>query len=300
MLVEDKLAFVEPLETATRDRRAGKRELRVARARARLFEVLCEVRLFEEGLRMHELGLAPREMAPAPGGGRPGRPSAAEREIARVRRHLEKLRQTAAARRARCEALEREAREGGPRRTQVTTYRLHSTRHHVDCSERQFLHLSDAQRAMPVWVTTMNGKRWWWYRDRFWWDDLGLTPLEVKTMVVNGDVGRQRSREALERARADVLGEGRATRPREPIPESVRQEVWRRDDGRCVDCGAPRDLAFDHIIPVSEGGASTTLNVELRCESCASLRRHNEARTSMSRALFDAHAAVDWRAASIR
>jgi hypothetical protein len=55
---------------------------------------------------------------------------------------------------------------------------------------------------------------------------------------------------------------------RQPIPESVRNEVWRRDQGRCVDCGSRERLEFDHIIPVSEGGSNTARNIELRCESC--------------------------------
>lgn len=55
---------------------------------------------------------------------------------------------------------------------------------------------------------------------------------------------------------------------REPIPESVRHEVWRRDGGQCVDCGSRERLEFDHIIPLSQGGSNTARNLELRCEAC--------------------------------
>jgi hypothetical protein len=58
----------------------------------------------------------------------------------------------------------------------------------------------------------------------------------------------------------------------EGLPERVRLEVWQRDEGKCVDCGSRERLHFDHIVPVSEGGSSTTRNLELRCESC-SLKR---------------------------
>lgn len=59
-----------------------------------------------------------------------------------------------------------------------------------------------------------------------------------------------------------------ALTPRERIAERVRHEVWRRDQGRCVDCGSRERLEYDHIIPISRGGSNTARNVELRCESC--------------------------------
>jgi hypothetical protein len=55
---------------------------------------------------------------------------------------------------------------------------------------------------------------------------------------------------------------------REPIPEHVRFSVWRRDQGKCVQCGSNKDLEFDHIIPVSKGGSSTERNLQLLCEKC--------------------------------
>ena len=55
---------------------------------------------------------------------------------------------------------------------------------------------------------------------------------------------------------------------REPLPEGVRNEVWRRDGGRCVQCGSQENLEFDHIIPVSQGGANTARNLQLLCEAC--------------------------------
>jgi hypothetical protein len=52
------------------------------------------------------------------------------------------------------------------------------------------------------------------------------------------------------------------------IPEAVRHEVWRRDQGRCVQCNGQVNLEFDHIIPVSKGGSSTARNLQLLCETC--------------------------------
>jgi hypothetical protein len=55
---------------------------------------------------------------------------------------------------------------------------------------------------------------------------------------------------------------------RQPIPKDVQREVWRRDQGRCVECGSQELLEFDHIIAVSKGGANTVRNLQLLCESC--------------------------------
>ncbi len=44
---------------------------------------------------------------------------------------------------------------------------------------------------------------------------------------------------------------------RRVIPTHVKLEVWRRDGGRCVLCGASDELHFDHIVPYSKGGTST-------------------------------------------
>jgi DNA-directed RNA polymerase subunit RPC12/RpoP len=55
---------------------------------------------------------------------------------------------------------------------------------------------------------------------------------------------------------------------RAPIPEAVKGQVWRRDAGRCVKCGTKQNLQFDHIIPVAEGGATVTANLQLLCQTC--------------------------------
>jgi hypothetical protein len=55
---------------------------------------------------------------------------------------------------------------------------------------------------------------------------------------------------------------------RTPIPQHVRNEVWQRDHGRCVQCHANDYLEFDHIIPKSKGGADTVGNIQLLCRRC--------------------------------
>jgi hypothetical protein len=50
------------------------------------------------------------------------------------------------------------------------------------------------------------------------------------------------------------------------IPTEVKLEVWKRDGGRCVKCGATSELHFDHDVPFSKGGSSISAqNVQLLC-----------------------------------
>jgi hypothetical protein len=59
--------------------------------------------------------------------------------------------------------------------------------------------------------------------------------------------------------------------PRHPehrrvTPSWVKLVVWKRDGGKCSKCGATDDLHFDHIIPYSKGGSSSTPdNIQLLC-----------------------------------
>ncbi len=54
------------------------------------------------------------------------------------------------------------------------------------------------------------------------------------------------------------------------IPAQVKREVYKRDRGRCVICGATDNLHFDHDFPFSKGGTSfSTANIRLLC------MRHN-------------------------
>ncbi len=50
------------------------------------------------------------------------------------------------------------------------------------------------------------------------------------------------------------------------IPSAIKKEVWKRDGGKCVICGAVKNLHFDHDLPFSKGGTSlTTTNIKLMC-----------------------------------
>lgn len=59
------------------------------------------------------------------------------------------------------------------------------------------------------------------------------------------------------------------------IPTSVKVEVYNRDKGQCVYCGSKTNLHYDHILPFSKGGSSTTAaNIQLLCATC-NLKKHD-------------------------
>lgn len=58
------------------------------------------------------------------------------------------------------------------------------------------------------------------------------------------------------------------------IPTNIKLEIWKRDKGKCIECGAEDELHFDHILPFSKGGTSIKVeNVQLLCA------RHNLAKS---------------------
>lgn len=59
------------------------------------------------------------------------------------------------------------------------------------------------------------------------------------------------------------------------IPAAVKLEVWKRDKGKCVQCGSSENLHFDHIIPFSLGGSSLLAkNIQLLCAK-HNLQKHD-------------------------
>ena len=68
---------------------------------------------------------------------------------------------------------------------------------------------------------------------------------------------------------------GRGINKSRYISKAVQREVWRRDMGRCVECGSKELLEYDHIIPFSRGGSSTVRNIQLLCERCNRSKNNN-------------------------
>ena len=57
-------------------------------------------------------------------------------------------------------------------------------------------------------------------------------------------------------------------RRRRSLTKEVREAVWERDGGKCVECLAKENIHYDHIIPFSLGGSNTKDNLQILCASC--------------------------------
>ncbi len=108
--------------------------------------------------------------------------------------------------------------------------------------------------------------------------------------IQHGDIseGLDRALDALitqlEKEKFAATGNPRASRRRTSpseryVPSSVKRQVWKRDQGRCVfvsdsghRCASREDLQFDHVEAVARGGRATISNVRLLSPRPASAR----------------------------
>jgi hypothetical protein len=110
--------------------------------------------------------------------------------------------------------------------------------------------------------------QYWLFQNRLYVikDSYLYSPDECELLVRDEFDKNRRKFERLKSKFDNTEGE-RVSR-REKIIESVRIEVWRRDEGQCARCGSKERLEYDHIVPVSKGGSNTARNIELLCERC--------------------------------
>jgi hypothetical protein len=66
-----------------------------------------------------------------------------------------------------------------------------------------------------------------------------------------------------------------ASNHRTSIPQEIKTAVWQRDQGRCIQCGSNQYIEFDHIIPLSLGGAHSVNNIQLLCRTCNSKKSNH-------------------------
>ena len=180
MLVEDTSAFIEQLEVAKADRRAAKRRRRVSQARLDVLRIEWEVGLAADALRQMERLLAETDVATGSSGRallRDRRARSLEREITATRRRLQAKRAELDVKRQRLGALEQRAARFDPAR-RAKLFRLHSSKHHLECSERRFARFARSQSELPILVGTAR------------WPPLVVVPRPV-LVGRQGHVGRR-------------------------------------------------------------------------------------------------------------
>jgi hypothetical protein len=105
------------------------------------------------------------------------------------------------------------------------------------------------------------------------WSERGFFNL-VDYKYIKDERNRSVFRFILEEAEFEIDSHDRLKKLLKPrsriIPSEIKKEVWKRDGGKCVKCGATDELHFDHDLPYSKGGSSITVdNVRILCA------RHN-------------------------
>ncbi|WP_245745920.1 HNH endonuclease [Nocardia altamirensis] len=118
----------------------------------------------------------------------------------------------------------------------------------------------------PVLFGIVGERRYWRFAGKWFADNDALTEDEVYAVLVTRE---QRRQTAINRAQttAAMLAEP-APALRGAIPDDLKMLIWTRDGGCCRKCGSNVELQFDHIIPVSKGGATSEQNLQLLCGPC--------------------------------
>jgi 5-methylcytosine-specific restriction endonuclease McrA len=52
------------------------------------------------------------------------------------------------------------------------------------------------------------------------------------------------------------------------VARATRRAVLKRDNYRCILCGATRNLEVHHIVPRAEGGSNDLANLVTLCTAC--------------------------------
>jgi 5-methylcytosine-specific restriction endonuclease McrA len=133
-------------------------------------------------------------------------------------------------------------------------------------------HFATTQEEIPfeMRIDENQSYKYWCYNETIWKENENYTSDDVK-LLVDDKLEKKRLRlekagKAKERRENPEIKEDDSRSRR--ISQEVKDKVWNRDGGKCVECGSNENLEFDHIIPFSKGGANTYRNIQLLCESC--------------------------------
>jgi 5-methylcytosine-specific restriction endonuclease McrA len=122
------------------------------------------------------------------------------------------------------------------------------------------------QWTYPVLVVRVGERQYWQFQGRFHWDNDDLRPDDVYALLVTR---QQRARGQVDRAKEMVVMGGAPRRTRRGhISDELKHYIWMRDGGRCRHCGSGSEIQYDHVIPVSKGGATSAENLQILCGKC--------------------------------
>jgi len=130
------------------------------------------------------------------------------------------------------------------------------------CENNNFYLINSTGLAIEVKCQTCKKKRWIKAENK----DFKYTLLKKYTLELLEKVGQEGI--TLQSNIDEDDEERKNHQERHHIPQSIQDKVWNRDGGKCVKCGSNEKLEFDHIIPISKGGANTYRNIQLLCEKC--------------------------------
>lgn len=131
----------------------------------------------------------------------------------------------------------------------------------------RFIYLkNDDHTNRPPFKLVLDGLTYWLYCGKLYKDDDDLTVEEVRALLDAREKVRQQKIKYAKTLAAIETAPELARRGK--IPDDVALLVWQRDGGRCSRCGSTTELQYDHIIPVSFGGASMPENLQILCGRC--------------------------------
>jgi hypothetical protein len=133
--------------------------------------------------------------------------------------------------------------------------------------EQLFNDRLQAQMQYPRRITTIQGRRYWQFENKFYWETEGLRADEVHALLA---MQEQRKRRQIDTAQATLaMGSGpREASGRKAIPDDIKVYVMMRDAGSCRACGFTTELQYDHIIPLKMGGSNNAENLQILCGPC--------------------------------
>lgn len=97
--------------------------------------------------------------------------------------------------------------------------------------------------------------------------------LVEEMMILLGEVSEGESKQRVIRRR--------------PIPTNIRNEVFKRDNGRCVECHSGEKLHYHHIKRYAQGGKDTVDNLILLCASCHAEEHREESAYPMLKVMAE-------------